>query len=71
MKRSWKTSVMGAASIITAIAGAATLLLDGNPNTNPDWTAVIAAVVSGFGLIFARDANVTSEQQGLVPPKTP
>lgn len=71
MTRSWKTTLTGVAAILAAISGAAMALLDGNPNTNPDWTSVIAAVVSGFGLIFARDANVTSEQQGLVPPKTP
>ena len=62
MNASWKTTATGIATILAAIGGAATLLLDNNPQTNPDWTAVIAACTAGFGLIFARDNNVTSEQ---------
>lgn len=63
--RSWKTSATGIATILAAVATAAKALFDNDPTTNPDWPLAIAAVTSGLGLIFARDANVTSEQQGL------
>lgn len=64
MKSSWKTTVTGIAALLTVIGGAATALLDGNPATNPDWTLLIAAVTTAFGLIFARDNKVTSEDVG-------
>jgi hypothetical protein len=32
--------------------------------TQPDWGAVMAAMIAGFGLIFARDNGVSSEQAG-------
>lgn len=59
--KSWKTTASGISAIVAAVAGAAQLLLDNNPATNPDWTAVIAAVTAGFGLIFARDNDKRSE----------
>ncbi len=59
--KSWKTTASGVSAIIAAVAGAAQLMLDNNPATNPDWTAVIAAVTAGFGLIFARDNDKRSE----------
>jgi len=59
--KSWKTTASGVSAIIAAVAGAAQLMLDNNPSTNPDWTAVIAAVTAGFGLIFARDNDKRSE----------
>lgn len=61
---SWKTTVTGIVAVLSAVTAAATLLLDGNPTTNPDWTSTIAAVSAGLGLIFARDNKVTSEQAG-------
>jgi len=64
MKKSWKTTAGGISAILAAIAGAANLMLDNNPATNPDWSVVIAAVTTGFGLIFARDNNVSSEEAG-------
>jgi hypothetical protein len=63
--KSWKTTTTGALAIIAALASAAQLLLDGNPATNPDYTAIGAAVMAGIGLMSARDANVSSEQQGV------
>ncbi len=63
--KSWKTTVTGIATILSVVAGACVLLFDGNAATNPDWSAVIAAITAGAGLLFARDANVSSEQQGI------
>ena len=54
----------GLGTILAAVGGALTLFFDGKPETNPDWTIVIAAVTTGLGLIFARDNNVTSEKAG-------
>lgn len=61
---SWKTTVTGIATILTAVSGVLIALFDGNPLTNPDWTATVAAITAGIGLITARDNNVTSEQAG-------
>lgn len=60
-----RTTVTGILAIVAALAGAGTLLFDGNPATNPDWTAVAAAVMAGIGLITARDNKTTSEQAGV------
>ena len=65
LNASWKTTVTGILAILAALVGAAQLVLDGNPATNPDWPTVFAAVVSGIGLIKARDHNVSSEQAGV------
>ena len=62
--KSWKTTVMGVCAILVAVAGAVKMLVDNDPSTNPDWTAVCAAVAAGVGLIAARDNKVTSEDAG-------
>jgi len=62
--KSWKTTVFGICAILTAVAGAVKLLVDNDPATNPDWTAVCAAVAAGIGLIAARDNNKSSESVG-------
>ena len=46
-----KTTLAGCAAILTAIAGAM------NAYPVVDWASVIAAVIAGLGLIFARDAK--------------
>ena len=61
---SWKTTASGISAIVAAVAGAAKLMLDADPNTNPDWTALIAAVTAGVGLIAARDNDKSSEDVG-------
>ena len=52
--KSWKTTAAGISAIVVAVAGAAGLMLDGKPDTNPDWTALIAA----------RDNDKSSEDVG-------
>jgi hypothetical protein len=59
--KSWKTTITGIITIITAACGAIMGVVNGTP---VDWTVVIAAVVSGVGLITARDNKVTSEDAG-------
>ncbi len=65
MKTSWRTTVFGAGGLVTVIAATANALFDGNPNTNPDWAMVAAAVAACIGLVFARDNKVSSEEAGI------
>jgi|688.fasta_scaffold2358122_2 hypothetical protein len=62
--KSWKTTVAGIAAILTAGGAALTAISDGNPATEPDYAALIAACIAGLGLLFARDNSVTSEDAG-------
>jgi hypothetical protein len=62
--KSWKTTVAGIAAILTAGGAALTAISDGNPATEPDYAALIAACIAGLGLLFARDNDVTSEDAG-------
>ena len=66
---SWKTSAAGVAAIVVAVGGAVQLLTDNNPSTNPDWNAVIAALMAGIGLLFSRDNDKSSEEVGAHAPK--
>lgn len=52
---SWKTTGAGIAAIIVAIGAALTSLTDNDPVTVPDWGSLVAAVMAGVGLIFAKD----------------
>lgn len=64
MKKSWKTTAAGIAGIIIAIASCVQAALDGDPLTVPNYEVALAAVLTGLGLIFARDNDVSSEQAG-------
>lgn len=64
MNASWRTSVAGIAAIVTAVASAVVALFDADPNTVPEWGAVVAAVMAGVGLLAARDNKVSSESAG-------
>lgn len=59
MNNSWRTTVLGITTILTAVVGVVQSLVDNDPATNPDLTVAVAAVVSGIGLIFAKDAKVS------------
>jgi hypothetical protein len=58
--KSWRTTTLGITTILMAIAGVVQALVDNDPATNPDMTVAVAAVLSGFGLIFARDAKAAA-----------
>ena len=64
MKGSWRTTALGALTILGVLVAAGKTLVDGDPLTNPDWPMVISGCMGGFGLIQARDNKVTSEQAG-------
>jgi hypothetical protein len=53
----WKTTAAGIGAIMVAVGGAIKALFDGDPTTNIDLAATIAAVTVGFGLIAAKDAD--------------
>jgi len=54
-KSNWKTTSIGILAIVTALAGATkTYLATG---TIPDITAIAAAVLSGWGLVQAKDSD--------------
>lgn len=55
MKSSPKTTVLGIATILTALSSAVMALLDNNPATTFDIAAVVAACTAGLGLIMAKD----------------
>jgi hypothetical protein len=61
---SWRTTVAGIGAMLVAIGGAISATFDNDPATVADWTAVIAACIAGFGLLFARDNKVSSEKAG-------
>jgi hypothetical protein len=51
MKKNWKTSLLGLGSIVTGVA----LFLTG------DQAGAIASIMSGVGLLFAKDHNVSGQ----------
>ncbi|CAB4140913.1 hypothetical protein UFOVP401_17 [uncultured Caudovirales phage] len=57
MKTNMKTTVLGIATILTAVSSAAIALFDGDPATSFDIGSVIAAITAGIGLIMAKDAE--------------
>lgn len=59
MSKSWRTTILGIITVLTAVAGVVQAMIDTDPATNPDFTVAVAAVISGIGLIFAKDAKVT------------
>lgn len=57
MKKNPKTTVLGIATILTAVSSAVIALLDNDPATAFDVASVVAAVTAGLGLILAKDAD--------------
>lgn len=55
--KSWRTTGAGIAAIMVAGGAALTALTDNDPTTKPDFPALIAALIAGIGLIFARDSK--------------
>ena len=52
-----KTTIAGIGAILVAVGGALKALFEGDPSTNLDLTATIAAISAGVGLIMAKDAS--------------
>lgn len=52
-----KTTIAGVGAILVAVGAALVAMFDADPTTMPQWDVVIAAVLAGIGLIFAKDAK--------------
>lgn len=70
MTGSWKTSLMGWVVLLGVILTAVKNAFDGDPSTVVDFNAIIVALQQvgiaiplGIGLLFARDKDVSSEEQ--------
>jgi hypothetical protein len=59
--KSWKTNLLGLATVLGAVANFITDIANGNP---VDLMTTITAITAGIGLMFARDNKVTSEDVG-------
>ena len=65
MKKSWKTTLAGVLAIVGAgISMIANPLLDGNPDTVPQFAEFFSIAAAGLVGLFARDNNVSSEDAG-------
>lgn len=53
--KNWKTTILGILVIVVAVANGGIAILDGDPATNLDIASIIG-VITGSGLIVARDA---------------
>src|SRR6186713_84185 len=71
LKGSWRTSLVGWLTLVGVFVGSMALpVLDGNPNTNIDWTSVLQALANAGVVvpvwligILSRDRNVSSQAQ--------
>lgn len=61
---SWRTSATGLASVLIALGHVAEALAQGKP---VQWELVMPTIVSGVGLMTARDNRVSSEAVGVAP----
>lgn len=59
MDKSWKTTAAGTGSVLLALGMFLTSSFDNDPSTMPNWAIIVPAIISGIGLIFAKDHNVT------------
>ena len=59
MTSSPKTTIAGVGAILVAVGAALVAMFDADPTTMPQWDVVIAAVLAGIGLIFAKDSKAT------------
>jgi hypothetical protein len=55
-----KTTIAGVGAILVAVGSALVAMFDTDPTTMPQWDVVIAAVLAGIGLVFAKDAKAPS-----------
>ena len=62
--KSWKTTLAGVFQFLVIALNEFGYLLDTIPETNPNWGLIVASGVTLFGLIQARDNNVSSETAG-------
>lgn len=64
---SWRSSLFGVGGLATILFNVASMLLDGDPNTNPDWSVTIPAIITAAALLFTKDANVSNASHPTAP----
>lgn len=62
--RSPKTTGLAILAAFTAWGGALHAVLDGDAATTADWDTVMTLTLLAIGMLFSRDADVTSETSG-------
>ena len=70
MKKNWKTTVAGIAAILTVVGTGMTQFTNGGFQA-VTWEAVVVGLMSGIGLIFAKDFNVSGTGKPADPPVAP
>ena len=60
MMSSPKTTLAGVGAILVAVGAAMSAMFDADPLTTPQCDVVIAAILAGIGLIFAKDSKAPS-----------
>ena len=60
MMSSPKTTLAGVGASLVAVGAAMSAMFDADPLTVPQWDVVIAAILAGIGLIFAKDSKASS-----------
>ena len=60
MWNSPKTTLAGVGAILVAVGAAMSAMFDADPITVPQWDVVIAAILAGIGLIFAKDSKASA-----------
>lgn len=63
MFKNWKTTLFGTGGIATALVDIISNYTTGTPE-KINWTVDIPVIITGLGLLFAKDSNVTG---GTVP----
>ena len=57
MMHNRNTTIAGIGAILVAVGGLMTAMFDGDATTAPDYASVVAAIIAGIGLVFAKDAK--------------
>ena len=57
MMHNRNTTIAGIGAILVAVGGLITAMFDGDATTAPDYASVVAAIIAGIGLVFAKDAK--------------
>lgn len=62
----WKTTASGVGTLVIAVSGLWFLLSDGyTPEETPQAATLAAGIVGAIGLIFARDGDKSSQENGI------
>lgn len=62
---SWKTTLASCLLAAGALCQAVGAAIDADPTTTPDWGKFVTLLVIAVGLLFARDADKSSQDAGV------